>query len=155
MPRVRRRSRLILIALVVVVFVLVSVLLARVYRSVSDERSAITALIQDEARGDKTGMIGLIHGCSASAACRARVAQDATNLRRPTPIAVLELTVSSSFPIFGQTGTARIAWKPAQGLPVTQCVRVRHGGNPITGMTVELLELSAKIKTNGDCPKTF
>ena len=154
-PRVRRRSRLLLIALVVLVFLVLSAALARIYTSVSDERAAITILIEDEARGDQAGMLGLIHGCRSSPACRARVALDATSLRRASPVSVLQLTVSSSFPIVGGVGVARIAWKPAQGLPVTQCVRVRHGGNPLTGLTVELLELSAKIKTNGDCPKRF
>lgn len=154
-PRVRRGPRLLLIAALVVGFLVLSAALARIYSSVSAERSAITMLIDDEARGDQAGMLRLIYGCRSSPSCRARVADDATNLRRPTPVSVLELTVASSFPIVGSVGTARIAWQPAHGLPLTQCVRVRHGGNPLTGLTVELLELSTKIKTSGDCPKRF
>jgi hypothetical protein len=153
---VRRRLPVPWIIAVVVVFLVVSAVLARIYTSVTAERSAITALVQDEARGDQAGMLGLLYRCRSSAACRARVALDATSLRRPTPISVLELTVSSSFPLGGEVGTARIAWQPAHGLlPVTQCVHVRYAGNPITGITVELLELSTKIKTSGDCPKRF
>src|SRR6202020_2972064 len=50
---------------------------------------------------------------------------------------------------------ARVAWETPGQLPITQCVRVRHTGNPISGMKVELLEISTRIKTNGDCPKEF
>ena len=142
--------------MVVVVFLLVSAGLARIYSSVSAERAAITSLVQDEARGDQTAMLSALYRCRSSSACQARVAEDATDLRRPTPISVLQLTVSSSFPLGGDTGIARIAWQPAHGLlPVTQCVRVRHAGNPITGLSVQLLSVTLRIKTNGDCPKRF
>jgi hypothetical protein len=146
---------LLILAAIVVVFLVVSALLARVYASVSAERSGVTALVVAEARGDRAGMIRDLHQCGSSPSCRARVAQDATALHRLGPVSVLELSVSSSFPIFGKTGVARIAWETPGQLPVTQCVRVRHSGNPISGMKVELLEISPRIKTSADCPKTF
>jgi hypothetical protein len=152
---VRRRSILLLIAAAVVLFLVVSALLARVYSSVSAERTGVTALVNAEARGDEAAMLGDLYRCRSSAACRARVAADATSLRRPGTFSVLELSVSSSFPLGGDVGTARVAWQATGSLPVTQCVRVRHAGNPITGLHVELLELSPRIKTNGDCPKRF
>jgi hypothetical protein len=152
---VRRRPTLIIIAAAVALFLVVSAVLARVYSSVSAERSGVTALINAEARGDQAGMLSDLYQCRPSAACRARVAQDAASLRRPGPISVLELTVSSSFPLGGDVGVARVAWEPHGQLPITQCVRVRHAGNPVTGLKVELLEISPRIKTNGDCPKRF
>ncbi len=152
----RRRPPLPLIVAVVVVFLLVSAVLARIYSSVSAERSTETALVQDEAHGNQAAMLNTLYHCRSSPACRERVAQDATELRRPSPISVLELTVSSSFPLGGTVGTARIAWQPAGGLlPVTQCIRVRHTGNPITGLGVQLLAITKRIKTDGDCPKGF
>ncbi len=151
----RRRRTLLVLAAVVVVFLVVSALLARVYSSVSAERSGVAALLNAEARGNQTGMLNDLYQCRSSAACRARVAANATNLRRPTPISVLELTVSTSFPLGGNVGVARVAWEPHGQLPITQCVRVRHAGNPITGLRVELLEISPRIRTNGDCPKRF
>ncbi|HEY5318410.1 MAG TPA: hypothetical protein VIJ20_10545 [Solirubrobacteraceae bacterium] len=151
----RRRPPLLLILAVVVVFLVVSALLARVYSSVSAERSGVTALVGAEARGDQAAMLTDLYRCRSSAACRARVAQDATTLRRSGHVSVLELSVSSSFPVLGETGVARVAWEGTGELPVTQCVRVRHSGNPITGLKVELLELSARIKTSADCPKHF
>ena len=144
-----------MIAVAVVVVVVVSAGLARVYSSVSAERSGVTALVEAEARGDTTTMLDDLYRCRASAACRARVAADATSLRRSGSIAVLELSVSSSFPLGGNVGTARIAWEAPGGLPITQCVRVRHAGNPITGIDVQLLEISVRIKTNADCPRTY
>jgi hypothetical protein len=153
--RLRRRSSLLIIAAVIVVFLVVSALLARVYSSVSAERAGITALVVAEARGDQAGMIHDLYQCGSSPACRARVAADTASLRRRGTVSVLELSVSSSFPIFGKTGTARVAWETPGQLPVTQCVRVRHSGNPITGMKVALLEISARIKTDADCPKQF
>jgi hypothetical protein len=144
-----------IIAVVVVLFLAVSAVLGRVYSSVSAERSGVTALINAEARGDESGMIGDLYECRSSAACRARVAEDATSLRFRAPVQILELSVSSSFPIIGNVGVARVAWQPQGQLPITQCVRVRHAGNPITGLKVELLEISRRIKTNSDCPERF
>jgi hypothetical protein len=153
---VRRRPSLPLIVAALVIFLLVSALLARVYSSVSKERADVTALIDDESRGDQAAMLNALSHCRSSSACRERVAEDAATLRRPRPISVLQLSVSSSFPLDGSVGVARIAWQPAHGLlPVTQCVRVRHTGNPITGLGVELLAITPRIKTNGDCPKGF
>jgi hypothetical protein len=152
---VRRRPTLIATTAAVALFLVVSAVLARVYSSVSAERSGVTALINAEARGDQAGMLSDLYQCRSSAACRDRVAQDAASLRRPGPISVLELTVSSSFPLGGDVGVARVAWEPHGQLPITQCVRVRHAGNPVTGLKVELLEISPRIKTNGDCPKRF
>jgi hypothetical protein len=157
MPRVRRRRPpLPLIVAVVVVFLIVSALLARIYSSVSAERAAVTALVEDEARGDQAAMLDVIYHCRSNPACRAGVAADATNLRRPGPVSVLDLTLSTSFPLGGTTGVTRIAWQPGRGLlPVTQCVRVRHTGNPISGLGVEVLAITPRIKTSADCPRGF
>ena len=150
-----RRRKIVLIVAAVVVVVLVSAGLARVYANVSAERAGVAELIGDEARGDQAAMLDLLYRCRSSAACQARVASDAAVLRRSGPVTVLQLIPSSSFPLGGNVGTARIAWKAGDSLPVTQCVRVRHAGNPITGLHVELLELSARIKTSGNCPKRY
>jgi hypothetical protein len=151
--RVRLRPSLLVI--VVVAVLVVSAGLARVYSSVSAERSGVTALVEAEARGDTTTMLDDLYRCRASTACRARVATDVTYLRRAGPISVLDLSVSSSFPLGGNVGTARVAWEAPGRLPITQCVRVRHAGNPITGLHVQLLEISVRIKTNADCPRTY
>jgi hypothetical protein len=152
---VRRRPSLLIVFVIVVVVLVVSAGLARVYSGVSAERSGVTALVAAEARGDQAAMLDDLYRCRASPACRARVAADATSLRRAGPVSVLELSVSSSFPLGGNVGTARIAWKATNSLPVTQCVRVRHAGSPVTGLRVELLEISLRIKTSADCPPSY
>jgi hypothetical protein len=152
---VRRGYVFTLIALGVLAFLAVSALLARVLSVDGAERSAITALVQAEARGDAAGMEARIQRCGASAACRARVAADAAALKRPGDVAIIQLTPSAGFSLSSTLGTARVAWRADGSLPVVQCVRVRRAGDAISGLHVELLELSAKIKSDADCPTRF
>jgi hypothetical protein len=158
MPRRRslRRPRIIaLIALGVVVFLIISALLARVLSVDGAERSAITSLVQAQARGDARAMIDKIEGCERSAACRERVAQNAQELARTGSVVILELNPSAGFSLTSTIGTARVAWRAGNHLPVTQCVRVRRAGNALSGLRVELLEISRRIKTDADCPARY
>jgi hypothetical protein len=151
-----RRARLVLlIALAVVLFVAVSGLLARVLSLDGAERSAITGLIQAEARGDAHAMSARIQGCSASSSCKARVAADAVGLSRPGAVAILELNPSAGFSLGSTIGTARVAWRSGTALPIVQCVRVRRAGNAVSGQHIELLEISLRIKSGADCPAQY
>jgi hypothetical protein len=150
-----RRLYLVLIAVAVVVFLAVSALLARVFSADGAERSAVTSLVQAEARGDQAAMLGRIDGCRTSSSCRARVAQDAVVLRRAGSISVLQLETSAGFSLTSTLGTARVAWNVGSSLPITQCVRVRRAGNALSGLRIELLAISRRIKTDGDCPAKF
>jgi hypothetical protein len=158
MPRRRtlRRPRIIaLIVLGVAVFLIISALLARVLSVDGAERSAITSLVQAEARGDAPAMVGLIEGCRASAACRQRVAQNALELKRTGSVLILSMDASAGFSLASTLGTARVAWRAGNHLPVTQCVRVRRAGNALSGLHIDLLEISRRIKTNADCPAHY
>ncbi len=151
-----RRSYVIaLIGVGLVVFLAISALLARVLSVDGAERAAITTLLQDEARGDTIGMIARIDGCRQSPACRARVAEDASVLTRPGNVAILELNPSAGFSLGSTLGTARVAWRAGFSLPIVQCVRVRRAGNALSGLRVELLEVSKRIKTSSDCPPRY
>jgi hypothetical protein len=153
----RRRRRLLLlgIPLAVALFLFISLILARALSASGSERTAIALLLRDEAAGNQAGMIARIRGCSSEPACRARVAQDARALRRPGSVSILELNPSAGFSLTGSTGTARVAWKTNSSLPIVQCVRVRRAGNAISGITIELLELSRRIKSDANCPRRF
>jgi hypothetical protein len=151
----RRARLLLLIAVGVVVFVAISALLARVFSLDGAERAAITSLIQAEASGDGRAMSDRIQGCAASPSCQARVAADAAALRRAGTILILQLNPSAGFSLGSTLGTARVAWRAGSALPVVQCVRVRRAGNALTGQHVELLEISARIKTSADCPARY
>jgi hypothetical protein len=152
---VRRRNLLLLIALGVIVFLLISALLARLLSLPGAERNAITALIQSEARGDAAGMIRDMHLCGQSPACRQRADQDAAELTRAGSVKVLELNPSAGFSLGSTVGTARVAWQAGAVLPIVQCVRVRRAGNALSGLRIELLQISRRIKTDADCPARY
>lgn len=140
---------------VVVVSLGVSALLARVWSADGAENDALTSLIQDEARGDQHAMMTRIQNCSATPACRARTAALASQLRQSGGVSILRINPSTGFSFSGTLGNARVAWKSPSSLPIVQCVRVRRSGNAISGLRIELLEISARIKSDADCPTRF
>ncbi len=150
-----RRLYVLLIAVVVIVGLGVSAILARVWSADGAETSAITALVTAEAKGDNASAVAEIHGCSASAACRARVAADVAALRRLGPVSIVQINPSTGFSLTGTLGTARVAWVAGSSLPIVQCVRVRRAGDALHGLRVELLEVSLRIKSDADCPAHY
>lgn len=151
----RRPVRIALIVLGVVLFLAISALLARAFSVDGAEQGAITSLIQAEARGDSRAMIGIIKGCRRSSFCRRRAELDAARLSRAGRVAILELGSSAGFSLTSTTGTARVAWRAGNALPIVQCVRVHRAGNVLTGLHVELLELSLRIRGSADCPARY
>jgi hypothetical protein len=147
-----RRQYLALIALAILVFLLISGVLARVFSADGAERSAVTALIDAEARGDARGMLRQIQGCRDEPRCRARVAQDASALRRPGAVSILQLESSSGFSLGSTLGLARVAWRAGSSLPIVQCVQVRRAGDAVSGLRIELLGITARLKTDANCP---
>ena len=150
-----RRVYLIAIAIAVLAFLAISALLARVLSANSAEQSAITALVQAEARGDAQTVIADLTGCQAAPACRQRAAEVAAMLRHPGTVSIIQIQPSTSFSIGGTSGTARVAWNVGGSLPIVQCVRVRRTGNPISGLRVELRKVSRRIKSDSPCPARF
>jgi hypothetical protein len=146
-----RRVYLVAIALGILVFLAVSGLLARVFSADSAERSAITTLVQAEARGDQRAIVKQIKGCSKNSACRARAASDAHALKHRGSVAILQLEPSTGFSITSTVGQARVAWKAGRSLPIVQCVRVRRAGNVVSGLRIELLAVSARLKGSASC----
>lgn len=100
-------------------------------------------------------MIRDIDGCRTSSACRARVNLDVGKLAHPGTVQILEYDQSAGFSLGSTVGTARVAWRAGASLPVVQCVKVRRAGNAISGLHIELLELSRRIKGGNDCPKRY
>ena len=151
-----RRLYLFLIAAGLVVFLAVSAMLARVWSAQGAESAAITTLVKDEAHGDQVGVIAQIAGCHGDAACRARAAANVAALRRPGTVLIITLQPSTGFSLVGSTGTARVAWLVGSSLPIVQCVRVRRAGNAISGLRVELLTVSLRLRpSNRPCPARF
>jgi hypothetical protein len=149
----RRAKRRLLIALGVIVFLAISVLLARFLTSDNLERERDVALIEAEARGDATGMIAKLSGCREKPSCVATQKANAGNprLRRRGEVKVLSLTSATANSPTGATGKTRLAWTVLGQLPVVQCIEVRRTGNALTGVHVALLSLSAPIDNEADC----
>lgn len=150
-----RRVYVLAIVAAVVVFLLISALLARVFSANSAEQAAITALVTAEAHGNTRAVIGDITGCQSTPTCRSRASEVTTALEHPGAISIIQIQPSTSFSIAGTQGTARVAWTVGGSLPIVQCVRVRRTGNAISGLRVQLLEVSRRIKSDSACPARF
>jgi hypothetical protein len=145
---------MLMIAVVLAVFLVVSAVLARVFSIDGAERAAITSLVQAEARGDQAAMIRQLYQCTSSA-CHERVALDASRLRMPGHVSIVLINPSAGFAFGSTLGTARVAWIAGSSLPMVQCVKVRRAGNALTGFRVRLLELSVRIKSDHACPARY
>ncbi len=148
----RRPQVLALIALAIVVFIVISALLARVFSAEGAERDAITSLVKAEARGDQSYVIAQISGCQADPSCRQRIGTDVSALKHPGSVSILTLAPSTSFSLTGTLGTARVAWSVGDSLPITQCVRVRRVGNAFSGLRVQLLAITPRLQADATCP---
>lgn len=148
----RRRVVIVSIAAAVVLFVVISVLVARAVGVGDAQTAAITALVQAEARGDTAGVLRLIDGCAHSDACRARARELTATLRRPGRVSIVQVTTSTNFAVASGDGTARVAWLVGNSLVRTQCVRVRDAGSVLTGFTIHLLRVSRRLASDASCP---
>jgi hypothetical protein len=135
----------------VLAFLAISALLARWLSVENIERDDEVALLGAQARGDVSAMLAQLSGCRKSAACVATVRADASQERRAGAVKILSIKSPTAYSLSGATGTSRVAWVVIGRLPVVQCVRVRRGGNALTGISVTLLSLSAPIPNEADC----
>ena len=139
----------------ILVFLVVSALLARVFSANSAEQAAITSLVQSEARGDVNAILGEVQGCRTDPSCRRRAALNAAALKHAGAVSIIQLQPSTSFSLGGTEGTARVAWNVGGSLPIVQCVKVRRAGNPISGLSVDLLVVSKRIASDAACPAHY
>lgn len=148
----RRPLRILLLALGVVLFLAVSVGLARVLNANGAEQSAIVALLRAQARGDAAAMVARIDGCARRPACVAGARRAATRLRSRGELELVRLDASTSFSLGGHDGVARAVWKTPSRTTVVQCVDVHRGGDVVGGLSVELRALSPPIGREASCP---
>jgi hypothetical protein len=140
-----------LIALVVVLFLAISGLLARFFATENVERDDILAVLHAESIGNEQGMLALLSGCAASPTCVAAVKADAASLHRNGSVKILDLTSESNHSLSGSTGPTRVAWTVIGHLPTVQCVTVKRSGNFFTGISVALLSIGRPINSEADC----
>jgi len=145
----RRRWPIIVPA--VIVFLAISLLLARWLSTEGAERDKVHSLLTSQARGDAAGMLAQLHGCN-DPACRATVARDASTLKRRGAVKIVSYESGTSYALGSATGTTRVAWTSLQqGLVEVQCVTVRRAGSVLGGRSVTLLRISAPIDRQGSC----
>lgn len=151
-----RKRLIVLIVAGVILFLFVVTLLSRVLSGDSAEQSAVTALIQDEARGSAGAMLAAMDGCSSDPACRARVTSDVAALKRPGNVSILQYQQSTGFSLTTTQGIGRVAWEIVDHTkPIVQCIRVERAGNAISGIHIELLDITTRIKSGANCPTRF
>jgi hypothetical protein len=146
-------KRILLISLAVLLFLAISILLARFLSTENVERDDDLALIEAEARGDVNGMLRQLDGCRERLTCVATVTANAHNPRllRAGAVKILSLESQTAYALTGATGKTRLAWTVIGKLPVVQCIGVRRSGNALSGIKVTLLSLSAPIPNEGGC----
>ena len=140
-----------LIALGVVLFLAISILLARFFGAENVEREDILAVLRAEVVGDERGMLAHLSGCLTQPRCVAAVKADAAYLHRTGPVKLLSLTSSTDHSLTGATSPTRVAWTVIGHLPTVQCVTVRRSGNFLTGISVALLTIGKPIESEADC----
>lgn len=139
--------------LVVVAFVAISAVLARVLSANGAERTAIAELLEAQARGDAAEMVRRIDGCAEQPDCRAVAERNAGRLRSEGELDLVRLDPSTSFSFGGgATDTARVVWRTPSRTTVVQCVEVRRGGDVLSGLHVDVVALSRPIERETSCP---
>ncbi len=146
-------KRVAVLAAGLVVFLGVSLLLARFLQTENVERDDDLELIQAQARGNVPKMLDLLDGCRQRPACAATVKADAASPRllRTGHVKILELTSPTAYSLTGATGQTRLAWTVIGKDPVVQCIEVKRTGNFLSGMHVTLTGLSKPIENEADC----
>lgn len=146
-----RRRRILLISLGVLLFLVISTVLARWLSLENTERDAVLAVLQAQARGDAAAVLAKLHGCSTVPGCAAAVQADAQRLRGAGAVKILAYDSKTSYALSSKTGKTRVAWKLPGRLPDVQCVLVQRSGNALTGLSVTLRALSEPIPLQSDC----
>jgi hypothetical protein len=134
-----------------VLFLAISIVLARFFATENVERQDILTVLRAEVVGDERGMLSRLSGCAADPKCAAAVRADAASLHRSGAVKLLSLTSSSNHSLTGSVGTTRVAWTVIGHLPTVQCVTVRRSGNFLTGISVALLSIGKAIESEADC----
>ena len=139
-------------ALVAVVFLALSVLVARWLTAESVERDTVYRLLQAQARGDAAAMLAELNGCAAVRRCRADVERNARRLKRRGEVKILAYASETAYALGEASGPTRVAWTIiGRQLPVVQCVQVQREGSVLSGRTINLRRLSRPISRRASC----
>lgn len=141
--------RPLLIGLALVVFLSLSLLVARWLSTENVERDAVVGLLRAQARGDADAVVERL--ACRDAACRALARANARRLRGPGELEIARYDSGTAHALTGATAPTRVVWILPGRLTTVQCVLVRRKGDPLTGTSVTLLRLSAPIDRESGC----
>jgi hypothetical protein len=144
-----QRRRWAVVAAAVVVFLAVSLFLARWLTSEGTERSAILDLLRAQARGDAAAMLEQLD--CRDAACEEQVRENARALRGSDDVTIVRIDSGTSHELSSKTAPTRVVWITPGRLTTVQCVLVERSGSPLSGTSVTLLGLSAPIDREAAC----
>lgn len=147
-----RRALIPLAAVGVLAFLAVSLLLARYLNTEGQERGAVFALLQAQARGDANSMLADLEGCRRDPRCAATTRSNARRLERRGEVKILAYDSATAYALGSKRGPTRVAWTVIdRGLPVVQCVDVQRAGTVLAGRAIRLRRLSPPIDRQGSC----
>ena len=146
-----RAGRIGLLAAAVAVFVVLSLVIARVLTIGNAERDAVYRLVRAEAAGDQAAVLSRVHRCAGDAACVARVRRTIARVQSPGTAKLLRFDGPGGIAVTGRSGSARVAWKVGAALPVVQCVRLRTTGDPVGGYTVRITRVDEPTALDEPC----
>ena len=147
-----RRALIPLAVIGVLAFLAVSLLLARYLNTEGQERGAVFALLQAQARGDARAMLARLDGCAKEPRCAATTRSNARRLERPGEVKILAYDSKTAYALGSARGPTRVAWTVIdRGLPVVQCVDVQRAGTVLAGRAIRLRRLSPPIDRQGSC----
>ena len=146
-------KRAVLIVLGVLVFLGLSVLVARWVNTDGVERAQVERLLRAQLRGDAPAMLRRLDGCT-DAACVGVVRDNARRLRRDTELKIALYQSGTAHALRSRTKFTRVVWFPdgREAETTVQCVLVRREGNVLAGMTISLLRITAPIGRESSCP---
>jgi hypothetical protein len=149
---VSRRAVIPLVVAGILVFLAISLLLARYLDTESQERGAVFALLEAQARGDAAGMLERLDGCADHSMCAQTTRENARRLKRAGEVKILAYDSKTAYALGAARGPTRVAWTVIdRGLPVVQCVDVDRTGTVLTGRAIRLRRLSPPIDRQGTC----
>jgi hypothetical protein len=147
-----RPARIALTASAVLLFVLVSGLVARVLAAQGAERTVLQQSIAAQAAGDSRLAASLISNCPPGSSCAKAVAEVVAKVKAPGQRAkVLQIELGTKASPGGDIGVARVAWRIDGRLPVVECVVVERTGNAVSGFAVRINAMSKPIQREGHC----
>lgn len=137
----------------VLVFLAISVELARYLSASGSERSDVVALLSDQARGDAPAMLARLGDCAEQPACAALVRRNARALRTAGKVRILLLESDTSYKLSTTSGQTRVAWTDLDndGRTFVQCIKVSKSWSFVHGGRVQLRGISPRIGNEASC----